>query len=47
MGGKRKKDKSDESFLTSSPMEVISSKSLADSLSLVLQTVKETSTTVY
>ena len=42
MGGKRKKDKSDEFFLTSSPMEGISLKSLADSLSLVLQTVKET-----
>ena len=46
MGGKRKKDKSDKSFLTSSPMEVISLKSLADSLSLVLQTVKENSTTL-
>ena len=46
MGGKRKKEKSDEFFLTSSPMEGISLKSLADSLNLVLQTVKENSTTL-
>ena len=37
MGGKRKKEKSDEFFLTSSPKEGILLKSLADSLSLVLQ----------
>ena len=44
MGGLRKKEKSDEFFfLTSSPMEEISLKSLADNLSLVLQTVKENS----
>ena len=41
MGGKRKKEKSDKFFLASSPIEGISLKSLADSLSLVLQTVKE------
>ena len=46
MGGKRKKEKSDEFFLASSPIEGISLKSLADSLSLVLQTVKENSTTL-
>ena len=46
MGGKRKKEKYDEFFLTSYPMEGISLKSLADSLSLVLQTVKENSTTL-
>ena len=46
MGGKRNKEKSDEFFLTSSPMEGISLKLLADSLSIVLPTVKENSTTL-
>ena len=46
MRGKRKKEKSDEFFLTSNPMEGISLKSVTDSLSLVLQTVKENSTTL-
>ena len=38
--------KEEEFFLASSPIEGISLKSLADSLSLVLQTVKENSTTL-
>ena len=46
MGGKRKKEKSDDFFLASSPIEGVSLKSLADSFSLVLETVKENSTTL-
>ena len=46
MGGKRKKEKSDEFFLTFCSVEGISLKSLADSLRLVLQTVEENSTTL-
>ena len=46
MGEKRRKDKSDKSFLTSSPMEEILLKLLADSLNLVLETANNRSATL-